>query len=104
MVLISSLVHHFDDATNARLMKRIARALRPGGSVSVIDYVRLETPNQGGQIAWIMNVYFSLTSQSGAWSFDDMIRWQTAAGLRPRRSFRFQTIPGSGIQAATKPR
>jgi 2-polyprenyl-3-methyl-5-hydroxy-6-metoxy-1,4-benzoquinol methylase len=103
-VLISSLVHHFDDATNAKLIKRIARALRPGGSVSIIDYIRLETPNQGGQVAWIMNFYFALTSQSGAWSFDDMIRWQTAAGLRPRRSLRFLTIPGSGIQSATKPR
>lgn len=50
-----------------------------------------------------MNFYFALTSQSGAWSFDDMIRWQTAAGLRPKPSVRFQTIPGSGIQAATKP-
>ncbi|HME90837.1 MAG TPA: class I SAM-dependent methyltransferase [Myxococcaceae bacterium] len=102
-MIISSLVHHFDDATNAALMKRIGRALKPGGSVSIIDYIRLETPNKGGQVAWIMNFYFALTSQSGAWSFDDMIRWQTAAGLRPKPSVLFQTIPGSGIQAATKP-
>jgi 2-polyprenyl-3-methyl-5-hydroxy-6-metoxy-1,4-benzoquinol methylase len=102
-VLISSLVHHFDDGTNAKLMKRIARALRPGGSVSIIDYIRLESPNQGGQVAWVMNLYFALMSQSGSWSFDDMIRWQTVAGLRPHASFRFRTIPGSGIQAATKP-
>ncbi len=102
-VLISSLVHHFDEATNAALLKRIARALRPGGSVSIIDYIRLETPKQGGQVAWLMNLYFALTSQSGSWSFDDMIRWQIAAGLRPRKSFLFQTLPGSGIQAATKP-
>ena len=103
-VLISSLVHHFDDATNAKLMKRVARALRPGGTVSIIDYIRLETPNRGGQLAWVMNFYFALTSQSGAWSFDDMIRWQSAAGLRPRKSFRFLTLPGSGIQSATKAR
>ncbi len=61
----------------------------------------LETPNEGGQVAWIMSLYFALWSQSGAWSFDDMIRWQTAAGLWPHPSFRFRTIPGSGIRAAT---
>jgi len=102
-VIISSLVHHFDDPTNAALMKRIARALKPGGWVSIIDYIRLETPNEGGQVAWLMNFYFALTSQSGAWSFEDMIRWQSAAGLRPNPPVRFQTIPGSGIQAARKP-
>lgn len=102
VVLISSLVHHFDDATNVALMQRIARALKPGGSVSIIDYIRLETPNEGGQVAWIMNFYFALTSQSGAFSFADMQRWQRAAGLTPRPSARFQTIPGSGIQSATK--
>lgn len=46
-VIISSLVHHFDDATNAALMKRIARALKPGGWVSSIDYIRQDTPNEG---------------------------------------------------------
>jgi SAM-dependent methyltransferase len=102
-VIISSLVHHFDDPTNAALTKRIARALKPGGWLSIIDYIRLETPNEGGQVAWLMNFYFALTSQSGAWSFGDMIRWQTAAGLRPSPSVRFQTLPGSGIQSARKP-
>ncbi len=102
LIFISSLVHHFDDATNVELARKCARALRPGGVYAILDYIRLESPNEGGQVAWLMNFYFALTSRSGAWSFADMNRWQTAAGLVPRRPVRLRTIPGSGLQAAHK--
>ncbi|MDP8999740.1 MAG: methyltransferase domain-containing protein [Myxococcota bacterium] len=102
LVLISSLVHHFDDATNVELTRKCARALRPGGVLAIMDYLRLDSPNEGGQVAWLMNFYFALTSQSGAWSFEDIQRWQITAGLVPRKPVRFRTIPGSGLQAAMK--
>jgi len=102
LVFISSLVHHFDAATNRDLMKRIARSLKPGGSVAVMDYIRLDNPDQGGQVPWIMNFYFALTSQSGAWSLDEIRGWQEEAGLKPSKPVHFRTIPGSGIQSARK--
>ena len=82
----------------------MARSLKPGGYLSIIDYIRLDSPDEGGQVAWIMNFYFALTSQSGAFAFDDMTRWQRAAGLVPGKPARFRAIPGSGIQSAQKPR
>jgi SAM-dependent methyltransferase len=102
LILVSGLVHHFDDATNGELTRKCSRALRRGGAFAIMDYIRLDSPSEGGQVAWLMNFYFALTSQSGAWSFEDMTRWQRAAGLVPRKSVRFQTIPGSGLQAAMK--
>ena len=65
VVFMSSLVHHFDEATNRELMKRIARALRPGGAVVVQELVRRESPTQGGQMGALLDLYFSLTSQGG---------------------------------------
>jgi hypothetical protein len=103
LIFISSLVHHFDDGANVELTRKCARALRSGGVHAIMDYIRLESPNEGGQVAWLMNFYFALTSQSGSWSFDDMKRWQKTAGLVPRRPARFHTIPGSGLQTAMKP-
>jgi 2-polyprenyl-3-methyl-5-hydroxy-6-metoxy-1,4-benzoquinol methylase len=102
IILISSLVHHFDDNANIALTRKCARALRRGGLHTIMDYIRVESPNDGGQVAWLMNFYFALTSRSGAWSFEDMSRWQRIAGLVPNKAIRFQRIPGSGLQIATK--
>jgi predicted O-methyltransferase YrrM len=102
IIFISSLVHHFDDNTNIELTRKCARALRRGGLHAIMDYIRVESPNDGGQLAWLMNFFFALTSRSGAWSFEDMSRWQRMAGLVPHKAIRFQRIPGSGLQIARK--
>jgi 2-polyprenyl-3-methyl-5-hydroxy-6-metoxy-1,4-benzoquinol methylase len=102
VIFVSSLVHHFDESTNVALTRKCARALRRGGVHAIMDYIRVESPNDGGQVAWLMNFYFALTSRSGAWSFEDMSRWQRSAGLVPSKAIRFQRIPGSGLQIASK--
>ena len=44
-----------------------------------------------------------LTSAAGTWTFEEMADWQRGAGLRPRRPIRLLTVPGVGLQVATKP-
>jgi predicted O-methyltransferase YrrM len=95
LVLIFSLVHHFDDATNRQLVRRAARALRPGGYLVIGDAIRPSAPGKGGQQAAFFDLYFALTSRSGLWSFDEMRDWQEAAGLVPRKSI--SLIPGGGF-------
>ncbi|HYI66039.1 MAG TPA: methyltransferase [Candidatus Limnocylindrales bacterium] len=95
LILIFSLVHHFDDATNRRLVARAARALRPGGYLVIGDALRPSSPGQGGQQGAFFDLYFALTSESGLWTFDEMRSWQVAAGLTPRKSI--SLVPGSGF-------
>lgn len=95
LILIFSLVHHFDDATNRKLVSRAARALRPGGYLVIGDALGPSAPGKGGQQAAFFDLYFALTSESGLWSFDDMRDWQVAAGLIPRRSV--SLVPGGGF-------
>jgi SAM-dependent methyltransferase len=95
LILIFSLVHHFDDATNRQLVSRAARALRPGGYLVIGDALRPPSPGKGGQQGAFFDLYFALTSQSGLWSFDDMRAWQVAAGLTPRKSI--SLVPGGGF-------
>jgi SAM-dependent methyltransferase len=95
LILIFSLVHHFDDATNRRLVSRAARALRPGGYLVIGDALRPSSPGTGGQQGAFFDLYFALTSQSGLWSVDEMRDWQLAAGLRPRKSK--SLVPGGGF-------
>jgi SAM-dependent methyltransferase len=102
LVFVSSLVHHFDDATNRALAKRIARSLRPGGIFVIQEHVRSSTPKQAGQIGALLDLYFALTSESGTWSFAEMADWQREAGLKPLKPINFVTAPGNGQQSAVK--
>jgi predicted O-methyltransferase YrrM len=95
LIMMFSLVHHFDDATNRTLVARAARALRPGGYLVIGDALRPSAPGKGGQQGAFFDLYFALTSESGLWSFNEMRSWQVAAGLTPRKSM--QLIPGGGF-------
>jgi len=104
LVLIAQLVHHFSEEQNRELAARVARALRPGGVYAVLDEFRPRTPKDAGQLGALLEFYFALTSQSGTWAVEEITDWQRDAGLKPRRTINFRTVPGVGIQAAEKPR
>jgi SAM-dependent methyltransferase len=104
LIFAASLVHHFDDATNRTLAKKIARALRPGGVFVIQELYRPATPKEAGQIGALLDLYFALTSQSGTWSFEEMADWQREAGLKPLKPVKFRMAPGNGQQAALKKR
>lgn len=102
LVVVANLVHHFDDATNRALAKRIAKALRPGGVFVIQELYRQSSPQEAGQIGALLGLYFALTSESGTWSFEEMAVWQREAGLTPRKPVKFVTAPGNGQQSAVK--
>jgi SAM-dependent methyltransferase len=104
LIFVSSLVHHFDDATNRDLAQRIARALRPGGIFVIQEHYRPGSPKEAGQIGALLDLFFALTSQAGTWSFAEMAGWQREAGLRPLKPIKFLTAPGTGQQSAVKRR
>ncbi len=103
VVLVAQLVHHFDQATNRRLTRRLARALRPGGVLVVQEISRRSSP-RAGQLGALSHLYFALTSRTGGWSFEEIADWQRSAGLEPRKPVWFRTLPDTGQQSAVKPR
>jgi SAM-dependent methyltransferase len=103
VVFIAQLVHHFDEATNLELARRVARALRPGGVFVIQEVIRPISPKQAGQAGALMDFYFALTSEAGTWSYEEMADWQRQAGLEPKKPVRFRTLPGMGQQVAVKP-
>ena len=102
LVLVSQLVHHFSDAENRDLARKVARALRPSGVYAVVDAFRSPTPKNAGQLVALLEFYFGLTSRSGTWAVEEIAEWQRQAGLAPRGPIRLRTAPGGGIQAAVK--
>jgi SAM-dependent methyltransferase len=103
VVFVAYLVHHFDDATNREFARRVARSLRPGGVFVIQEVIRPQSPKDAGQTGALLDLYFALTSESGTWSYEEMARWQSEAGLLPQRPIRFRSIPGTGQQVAVKP-
>ena len=102
VVLIANLVHHFNEETNRALVRRVAQALKPGGTLAILEIIRPRSPRAAGQVGALADLYFSALSEAGTWSFAEIAGWQRAAGLSPRRPVRLLTIPGHGLQMATK--
>jgi SAM-dependent methyltransferase len=102
LVFISQFAHHFDDATNRDLVRRAARALRPGGVLAIQDAL-LPTLGKDAVLTLLSDLYLANTSQAGSRTFEEIADWQRAAGLFPRKPIRFRSLPGFGQQAAIKP-
>ena len=102
VILMFSLVHHFDAATNRSLTARCARALRPGGLLVIGDLMRPESPSRASAMDLFYDLYFALTSRSGLWSFDEIADWQRGAGLQPRKPMRLVPGSGPGLQVAER--
>jgi SAM-dependent methyltransferase len=102
LIVVFSLVHHFDDATNRLLVAKLARALRPGGALVIGELLRPASPGKGGQMGAFFDLYFALSSESGTWTLDEMRTWQSAAGLVPRKPIRLRFAREFGLQVADR--
>ena len=102
LVMINNVVHHFTEPENIRLAQKVAGALKPGGMYAVGEVVRSKSPGEGGYVASVIGLYFSLTSESGTWSEEEISSWQQRAGLKPQKTISLMTIPGWKMVIATK--
>jgi SAM-dependent methyltransferase len=103
LIFIGNLLHHFNEHTNRDLVKRSARALRPGGYLVIEELYRFQSPKEVGELGALSNLYFAATSEAGTWSTREIAAWQREAGLLPRKSMRLFTAPGAKLQVAFKP-
>jgi 2-polyprenyl-3-methyl-5-hydroxy-6-metoxy-1,4-benzoquinol methylase len=102
VILMAQLAHHFNEDENLTIARKVSRALRPGGVYVVQDILRRDGSAGEGQIQALYHLFFSLTSQGGTWSFEQVAAWQREAGLHPRPPVELLTAPGLGLQVARK--
>ena len=102
LVFLSHFVHLFDDQTNLELLKRVGRAVRPGGYVVIQEIVPPDTAGEGGQGAAVFDLNFALGHGGSARPFAEMAAWQQAAGLTPGERIRLRVGP-FGLQPARRP-
>jgi SAM-dependent methyltransferase len=104
LVLMSAVVHHFDDATNRQLMRRIGRALRPDGIVAIWEPVRQDAAGKIRQIGGLLDLFFGFFSQAGTWSAAEVASWFREAGLESSRERRPWMMPDLALHTARKSR
>ena len=103
VVLLASVLHHFDDDQCRALFTRIARALKPGGVVVVFDVLRRAPGASPTQVGGLLDLFLATISPSGTRAAQDIAAFQRQAGLAPRRSFQLRLAPDIGAQCAVKP-
>lgn len=103
LIFIAQLVHHFDAATNAGIVRHAAEALKPKGRIAILDVLRPASPNARGQTGALLDLYFAVTSNAGTWAAEEITGWFRDAGLKPARAIHLRTAPGVSVMSAVRP-
>ncbi len=88
VVIASHVFHHFDPRECARLARKIAAALKPGGSLVVQEFVPDEARARKAQPLMFGVTMLVWTRAGDAYRASDYRSWFAAAGLR-----RFRHLP-----------
>lgn len=99
--LLFNIVHHLSPEENVRLLHRVAAALRPGGTVAVLD---LFTParEQRPDMAAFLGMHFWLTSGAATYSPADLAGWLGEAGFTPPRRVAIRRNPTQTLYTARR--
>ena len=103
LVFLASVVHHFDEATNCDLIKRSARALRPGGVVAIWEPMRQDRTGKIRQLGGLMDLFFGFFSEAGTWSSAEVAGWFREAGLQVRKAWSPRLMPDLALHVGRKP-
>jgi ubiquinone/menaquinone biosynthesis C-methylase UbiE len=94
LVLVSSLIHHFNAEQVSLLSSKIQRALKPGGYYLIQEFLRPETKASMDMAGVILDLFFNLSSTAGNWSLEEIKNFQQQAGLTFYKVNHFISIPG----------
>src|SRR5579863_5925985 len=100
LILLPNFLHHFDPATNVKLLKRLRAAMKPGGQLATVEFVPNDDrvlPPAGATFSMIM-----LTNTSGgdAYTFAELDRMFQEAGFGESRPHELPPSPEKLILTA----
>jgi cyclopropane fatty-acyl-phospholipid synthase-like methyltransferase len=100
-VLCFNLVHHLSPDATASLFRRIGGALKPGGTLAVLD-VFAEPGRRASAHADMLALFVYLSSGARVHTPRELDGWLRDAGFAPPRKIRVLGIPGLSLRVATK--
>jgi SAM-dependent methyltransferase len=102
-VLCFNLVHHLAPDDAAALFRRVGAALKPGGTLAVLD-VFAEPGRRASAHADLLALFVYLSSGARVHTPRELGDWLRSAGFAPPKKIRLLRIPGLALQVTTKPR
>jgi ubiquinone/menaquinone biosynthesis C-methylase UbiE len=103
VILMASVAHHFTDEENLLVAQKAYKALKPGGFYTIIEILRKDEIEYGGDmLSAIGDFFFALSSTSGTWSLQEIKQWQKQAGFMHFKKAGFLSIPGYTAITAKK--
>ncbi len=102
LAIASHVLHHFGPAANGRLLRRIARSLRPGGRLAVQEFLTDDARKRRTRPLLFSLTMLVWTREGEAFSFREMRRMLTENGFR-RIRFHYREQPSQWIIAERAP-
>lgn len=102
VALLSNILHHFDEETNVKLLRRAFDSLTTRGTVAIWEIEAPEKdskPTHGDGAA----LYFRLTSTARCYHGSEYARWLERIGFNEVRVMRPALSPGSVLVVGRKP-
>jgi ubiquinone/menaquinone biosynthesis C-methylase UbiE len=90
-----AILHHFPPERNVELLRRARAALRPGGSMAVLELERPPPGRAGSQVGTLTGLLFYVTSGARTYSAGEISEWFEAAGFTSVRARRHPRLTGS---------
>lgn len=101
-VLLTNFLHHFDVATNERLLKKLWNAMNPGAHLIILEFVPNEDRVSPAVPALFSVTMLSNTPAGDAYTFAELERMCANAGFAAARLVALEGLPQS-LVVARKP-
>jgi hypothetical protein len=99
-VLVFDIAHHLSGEQVVTLLERVRGALKPGGTLAVLDLFRSDGRRQHASAA-VSGMLFHLTSGADLHSPDELAGYMREAGFSKPRRTRIRRIPDQDLYQAT---
>ncbi len=86
LVLVPNFLHHFDPETNTSLLSKLRRAMTPGGTMAIVEFVPNEDRVSPPIAAAFSMQMLGATEKGDAYTFNDLDAMLSGAGFSNRRA------------------
>jgi cyclopropane fatty-acyl-phospholipid synthase-like methyltransferase len=92
-----NVMHMLTPEQSVAVLRRARAALRPGGTMAVLELERPPEGRRGTRIATLLGVLFHLLAGTRTWTADELQGWFREAGFARVRVRRPSSLPGSMV-------